>query len=216
MDSNIFYNMKAHLDSCESEVAIRLLKVILTSGYRIGEVLNSYMFFDDTKQNIIIRGIAEKSKVFKSNYRGHISWIPSKIHADIWKSNTLKNYFKLDMGFIDDIISTAYDEPVFPFKMSYSSAYKLLAKAMPPSMVYYFKSKREVPVIVESKVSYHFYRKAFVSKMIGEEKGDYMKVVNYMRWANVNQILFYSKLYQEDDMVGARDIFYSSKFDRGD
>jgi len=208
--NKLLNDMIEHIEDCSSEDMQDLLKIILCSGYRIGEVLNSYLYFDEDK-NITIRAVVEKAGVHKMTTRGYMNWIPSHIHDDIWKSNPLKNYFKLSMGFIDDIISDGYDKPNFSFKMSYSKAYKLLNKTMPNSIVYYFKSEREVPVQVESKPAFHFYRKAFVSKMINDEGGNYMRVINYMGWKNVNQIKFYSKLYQDNDLNGARDLYFNSK-----
>ena len=215
---DLLEDMPTIIEEIPNNTIRNLLKLNLCCGYRIGELLNSYIFFDgDDKENILIRSVVEKKKDNKNfklvngkkrfdalhvmQSRGFLGkeYLDYNVKQKIWKSNKIINCFGLKMGWLGEYMSPSIYEPNYMFKYSYGGIYKLLKKHLPKMEVFYFQNMRlEEPVKVHMTPSFHFFRKAFCSRLVDYFPNS-MDVVSYMKWGNVNQMLFYYKLYHDKD-----------------
>lgn len=188
----------------KDETIANILKTILSCGFRIGEVLNSYLYEENGE--VIIRGLIEKKysftkmKMYKRGFLGE-RFLKNILIKKVWKSVPLLNIFKLDMAFVSDIISSSWNEPFFPFKMKYHTLYHRLKK-LPPFETYYIVSKYETPKKVEYTPSFHFFRKAFTVKSAEFFKTP-MDLANYMKWDKLDMVLQYYRIYKGENPASA-------------
>lgn len=177
----------------------KALKLILSSGFRICEVLNSYIYKEGNVY--IIRGLNEKKtpltkfRMFKRGFLGEAFLMRNLTQKHLWKSVPLLNLFNLDMSWVEQDCSESFTNPHWIFRdFSYHRLYYALKKSQKIEMeVYYVPSKYDVPVSTQYIPSFHFYRKAFAVKL-KEVMPDPVDRVNYMRWEKLDQILQYDKL----------------------
>lgn len=197
--------MEDTVNSLDDQTVKRLLITVLSCGFRIGEVLNSYFYM--SRGVLRIRGIAEKKpKVtqFVMPRRGYLGemFLKANLQSPIWKSVEVKPLFpKLAREWINDYISPHIFQPIFPFAgLTYSKAYRLIKKT-PKIQCFYFPTSTwlEEPLVEEFAPSYHFYRKAFVAEAT-KEFPDILSVMNYMKWEKFETMLRYWRLYRDKDL----------------
>jgi len=187
-----------------------ILKLILVSGFRVGEILNSYLFYDG-EGNVIIRTLNSKSKEVKlikgdkhySEFLGRerLDYY-RKSNQKVFKSVKVINIFKLDVGELEFLINDDYDD----IKMyvgeylafdSYITAYRMLKNKNTKMeiKIKFKKSSSETDFVRNYTPSFHFYRKLFASHYNKVNKNNFIKTIDFMRWKNINMIIDYVKDY---------------------
>ena len=193
-----------------SDRGIRIiLKTILLTGFRIGEVLNGY-YFRDEEEVLYFRSIALKTKkitaLSKSEHQTKFlgaSKLNSLIPLDVWKSVRTANIFGLD---IDEIISISegseYNNPKYLADeigiRTYKQALLRLKKVAKETKVKYRRRESEAGYTRYYIPAFHFYRKLFATELYHRTGKDFLTTVDYMRWKNLNMVLKYVKEYTRE------------------
>lgn len=192
-----------------SEIKIRIiLKLILVSGFRIGEILNSYLFYD-ADGNVVIRCLNSKSKGVKlllgnKHYTEFLGEerldLYRKTNQNVFKSVKIDNIFDLDLSELEVLINDNFDDiktyvGAYIGYASYIHAYRKLKKTTKTIKIKYRRSKNETDFVREFKPSFHFYRKLFASHYNKVNKNNFIKTIDFLRWKNLNVILEYVKDY---------------------
>ncbi len=203
------------VENVENDSLRNILKLILCSGFRITEILNSFILQDSLKNVYYIKGYALKStqvtnfKFGKRKFAGSEELKKDlKLHPERFKTVPLFNIFNLDVreiySFSNDVdteIQRLRPLATFLNEKEYNRLYRILKKETSnhvPFRVYYMNSKlsaieKEVNIIP----SFHFFRKLFVSELYFKLNKDIVYTVEYMKWSNLKRILDYSKAYDD-------------------
>lgn len=192
------------------DVGVRtILKIILCSGLRVGEVLNARVFSDD-ENNIIIRTLASKTKQLndkgiklgmgekQSRFLGRdfLNRLQNS-NLDVFKSVKLENIFNVDFDDILDLVDE-YDKANYVAEhvgiYNYITAYIRLKRNIDDVKVKYKAGKYEEKMILRYKPSFHFYRKLFSAEYYEQTK-NVLATIDKMKWTNLNRIITYVKDY---------------------
>jgi len=201
----------AHVDNLQDQDIRRILKLIMCCGFRFGEVINSYLFYD-ADRNIFVRAPASKSRrinlLKERKTLGHyttfigrsklLSYI--RTNQNVFKSVPLVNLFNVDITEFEPLINEDMQNPKMFFAdglevKSYSAAFKRLKKVVDEVKVKYRQHEDEASITRYYKPSFHFYRKLFASELNRAYNYNFLKTVDYMKWRNINIILQYVKDY---------------------
>ena len=201
------------LNTIDSQTVKNILSIILCSGFRVVEALNSFVYMDNDGR-MVIQAPMEKSIFHKSPKRGFwgTNYLNYRLGHDdkIWKSVRMLNPFNLDMDWLHGLVSDSALEPHWLFKgVNYFGEYNNIKK-MPEFEVFYFRSRHLLPIKVKYTPAFHFYRKTFVSGAIYKKLfKENLDIVNYMHWGNPAMILAYFKLYAERNVSAANEMINS-------
>ncbi len=201
------------VESIEDAAIRKMLKLILVSGFRVGEILNSYIFYD-AEGTLIIRSLAGKSKLLRSEgitMHGNSSNLESKFlgetflnsliksNRNVFKSVKLENVFGLDTTELEDIASEDLLKPRWVAReigiTSYLAAFRRLRRASNELTVKFRKDKQEEGAVLSTRPSFHFYRKLYTVKYYDVTNRNLLKTIDKLRWSNTNMILHYVKEY---------------------
>lgn len=196
-----------------SEDRIRkLVKITCCCGYRIGEILNSYLY-QSTQNEIYIRSIILKNyhaRVLGIKYVNRIKHETDflgeqtlnslhKLHTNktpLFKSNALKNLLRLDLSEIEDLISENVLQPKYLAQQlkirTYGLAYRLLKSYMPPIPLKLKMSDYEDAIKEVGVPAFHFFRKLYAT-LYYHQTNNFVETVTEMRWRNLSVLLKYVK-----------------------
>jgi len=217
-DFNTLNHVPELLETVENESVKNILKLDLCCGFRIVELMNSFIYYGDNGK-LIIQGPMEKSKIskHKSPRRGFwgTNYLNYKLgHNDeIWKSVELMNPFNLNMDWLHPYISPSALEPIWPFKGKMYHGEYMELKKMPEFEVFYFRSRHLLPLSgIKYIPGFHWYRKLFCAGAVDKQLfKDSLDLVNYMHWGNPAMVLSYFRLYHTRDIVGANEMIHNMK-----
>lgn len=178
----------------------KVLKLILCSGFRIGEALNSYLYRDEMGR-VIVRGVAEKkfrvtrNRMFKRGFLGK-PFLNRNLSRSIWKEVVFLNIFNLDVDELMDEVSEDFTTPRWLFEdETYSRLYRTLKNGgTEPLATTYYVSRLERPKDVDFIPSFHFYRKLFSAELNNHVK-DAFELLDYMKWESIGVASQYVKTY---------------------
>lgn len=185
-----------------------LMKTILLCGFRVSEILNSYIY-QDIEGNYIIRAIAGKTKKFHL-VRGNFHYgrfLGRRVLLDALKSKTvpfksvrLLNLFNVDVEEVYDCANDNFEAPErFLAEITgikhYMTAFRLLKQSVDEVKIKYRENKLDEAIITYYKPSFHFYRKLFGAELYRQSKNDVYKTVDYMKWKDLNIVIHYIKDY---------------------
>lgn len=185
-----------------------ILKLILVSGFRIGEIMNSYLF-EDSEGNIIIRSLNSKSKKVKimKGDKHYSEFLGRKqleyyrtTNQNVFKSVKIDNIFNLDLGELEFLVNENPSQiEIYVGEYlgidSYISAYRLLRKEKVNIKVKYKRNTSETDYVRHFTPSFHFYRKLFASHYNKTHNYNFIKTIDFMKWRNTDIILDYVKDY---------------------
>lgn len=215
---NTLANMPLFVKSIEQEDLRHVVTTILCCGFRIGEVMNSFIFKDHGR--IIIQSPIEKKFNFtkhKMPSRGFLgeTYLNSRLtDYNFWKSVDLKAPWgkEMEVGWINDYLSDDAFTPTYLFpKADYWELYHELKKYSKMELLY-FRGKYMNPITLSYNPGFHYLRKAFIAQSINKELfKTTSELVSYIKWEHMDQILFYHKYYYEGDTKGATEVMFGSK-----
>jgi len=202
------------IENIKDDALRKFIKLILLSGFRSGEILNSYLF-RDVDNNIYIRAVATKTKEFqlfselekinmpRGNHAKFLGRTNLKKLVDkrgIWKSVPLTNLFKISVSELEDLINDEMLKPdVFVAEglsiFDYNNVYNRLKKEEMRLKVKYRASQKEASVNMYFNPSFHFYRKLFASEYSLQHNHNILKTIDFMKWSKLDMILHYVKDY---------------------
>lgn len=188
--------------------SIRLiLKTILLTGFRFGEVINGYYFLD-ADGNLFFRSIATKAKKIKivdekehqTKFLG-VKRLHALLNLDYWKSVKCVNIFNLNLDEIIEIAEqSSYEKPKFLAEFldvkTWKNAFCRLKNFAKEVKVKYRKNENEAGHTRYYIPSFHFYRKLFATKFYHATGKDFLAAVDYMRWKKLQTMLKYIKEYE--------------------
>ena len=191
-----------------NDVGLRkLIKLILLCGWRFGEVINSYLFYD-ADGRAIIRGLNLKNrKGFKIIQKaGDLSYflgakrLNMLKRQDIWKSVELQNVFNIDTEEIQNLINDEDNDRVKYVAehigiTTYKDAYRRLQTHAKVIKIKYKRNEAETDIMMFYRPAFHFYRKLFAAQYNYVNNYNLMKTITFMRWKNLNVITKYVKDY---------------------
>lgn len=209
---NFLKEVRNAIEQISEDRIRKLVKITCCCGYRIGEILNSYLY-QSPENEIYIRSIILK------NYHARILGIKyvnkikhetdflgeqtlNSLHAlhtnktPLFKSNILKNLLKLDLSEIDDLISESVLQPRYLAQLlnikTYSLAYHLLKTHMQPIPIKLKLSDFEDAVNDVGVPAFHFFRKLYAT-LYYHQTNNFVETVTEMRWKNLSVLLKYVK-----------------------
>lgn len=223
--SSFFYPSKRYYEEYKRQIEninhdrLRvLIKIEACCGYRIGEVLNSYLFEIEGDNNIYIRSPAFKTSIlrklkikFSGIHKHQTNFIGKdqlsgllRLHsnkAPIFKSNSLKNFLGLDLDEIKEY-TTDFANPKWflaeKLKIrNYNTAYKLIKKELSPLPVFVKLSDFEEPVLKWETPSFHFFRKLYAILFYQYSKMDFIATLQELHWKDFQRLLDYIKTTQK-------------------
>jgi len=203
----------AAIENLDDPSVRRVIKLILVSGFRVGEILNSYLFYD-AEGNVIIRSLAGKSRLLREEgitMRGNSERLESRFlgehflnslirsNRNVFKSVKIENILQVDTTELEDLIGEDMLKPRYVAPQlrlfSYLQAYRRLHNSVEEFAVKYRKDRQEEGAVIYARPSFHFYRKLYAVKYYDLSKRNLLKTIDKMRWSNVNMILHYVKEY---------------------
>lgn len=204
---------KLIIENLNNEKLRLTLKLILVSGFRINEVLNSYLFKDENNQ-LYLRAPASKTKSMqvvsilkqkghKGNYSAFLGrdFLLSIITSrEKWKSVLTQNLFDLNLNELNFLVNDNLYEPnlFFGEYLADYADYNKLYLELKNSLILKVKfkpGKYEDYVTQEIPVSFHFFRKLFIAEFNAKNNYNIVKTIDYVKWSNMNMILEYVKNY---------------------
>jgi hypothetical protein len=196
--------MPEFIEKIPDEKLKQVLKIILCSGLRIGEALNSFVYLNDENKRVIQFPIEKKYRItkHKMNKRGFLgaSYLEAYLKIrkpNIWSSKKMYNPFELDMGWIGDETSEDSFHPTWLFeKCNYRGLFKELKyTSLPKLKVIYYKDLDNLmdPITVEFLPSFHFYRKCACAQFIRTGMFNVVTLAQYIHWADLKQSMTYVK-----------------------
>jgi len=219
--------MKLFVDAVENIQLRRLLTVILCTGARVSEAMNSYVYKDDNNETTICCPVLKKSRQTKWTIKNKRECLGKQhldalLNLDIWKERTIVNVFDLNVGWMNDELTIDLDDPNWIFddkKITYKSMYKELKKISNMEVRYdkdkkgWRKSQRRW-----HNVSFHFFRKSFCSMVIREGIMNAFELTHYIIWERMDTGLDYVKGFgrlEDVKMIQKIEEERDKKFKRG-
>lgn len=191
-----------------------VLKLILMSGVRFSESINSFILYDNkTNRHAMACYALKRSDItqFKlgHNKAVHIKRLQADLayHPERFKTISLLNLFNIDKSEVFDCSNDMDTEPnmLRPFSSYLSKKYHLaFYRALHKFgkganfRVYYLNTKlsgieRDVRILP----SFHFYRKLFASELYRVNK-DVAGTVEFMKWKDIRRFFDYVKMYNNN------------------
>jgi hypothetical protein len=187
-----------------------LIMLDLMCGFRFGELINSYVYFDEIESKYIIRAVEEKGENHKmpitcGGNRG--AYLGEKelnnllnYQPNAFKSVHLVDIFDFGFNELDYILSPNFRQPIWIGDRlnikSYHKAYMRLRKMKFTLPVIYRQSIKEVgDYLPDAKVGFHFFRKLFSAEFYTQTGNDMVKTVQMLRWAKHEMLFVYIKDY---------------------
>lgn len=219
-------NMREFTEQIKNEQLKNIICLGLCTGYRIGELCNSYAFFDSPEKNsILIRTIAQKKRKIAIDEDGNKIKYTDGVKKGKFKRVPLVLKPSNVRGFIGkDILELQIKDKIWKsVKLTnfFDVSVGFLGNSISPSIYEpewlfpnsdYNKLFRLLKAVPEQEVFYFPNAKLeepirvmakpcfhFFRKAVASkmiQMTDIMSVVNFMHWEDINTTTFYSKLYK--------------------